>query len=145
MNAAAKPMNHPWVWSKEHRFSTDMGEAKRVLTELLEQLNQNDWGDHDVFGIHMAVEEALMNAIKHGNQLDASKTVEVISRLSSDRMMIQITDEGAGFVPEDVPDPTDDENLELPSGRGLMLMKNYMSTVEFNEAGNSVRMEKLRS
>ena len=144
MSAAATPMND-WTWSKEHRFSTDTTEAKRVLDELLEELTRHQWGDHDLFGIHMAVEEALMNAIKHGNQLDDSKSVEVVSRLSSERMMIQITDEGQGFDPDDVPDPTDDDNLELPSGRGLMLMKSFMSRVEFNDQGNSVRMEKSRT
>lgn len=145
MSATARPMNDPWIWSFEHRFATDTAEAKRVLDEVLAQMTENKWGEHDKFGVHMAVEEALMNAIKHGNQLDSSKDVKVISRLSQDRMFIQITDEGEGFVPSDVPDPTDDENLELPSGRGLMLMRNFMTTVEFNDAGNSVWMEKLRS
>ena len=132
------------------RTSTPRSELERLAwptvdPELLEELTRHQWGDHDLFGIHMAVEEALMNAIKHGNQLDDSKSVEVVSRLSSERMMIQITDEGEGFDPEDVPDPTDDDNLELPSGRGLMLMKSFMSRVEFNDAGNSVRMEKSRT
>ena len=145
MSVTAKPMNDPWIWSLEHTFPTDTAEAKRVLDEVLSQLAENKWGDHDMFGVHMAVEEALMNAIKHGNQLDASKTVEVVSRLAEDRMFIQITDEGEGFVPSDVPDPTDDDNLELPSGRGLMLMRNFMSKVEFNDTGNSVCMEKHRT
>ncbi|MCA9173410.1 MAG: ATP-binding protein [Planctomycetales bacterium] len=138
-------MNNPWIWSNSHKFPTDTAEAKRVLDELLARLADNQWGDHDMFGVHMAVEEALMNAIKHGNQLDNSKMVEVVSRLATDRMVIEITDEGPGFEPDDVPDPTEDENLELPSGRGLMLMRSFMNTVEFNDLGNSVRMEKLRT
>ena len=86
-----------------------------------------------------------MNAIKHGNGLDASKEVHVLSELTERRFWIQISDEGPGFNPEDVPDPTLDENLELPSGRGLMLMRTFMAKVEFNERGNKVTMEKHRS
>ena len=63
---------------------------------------------------------------------------------SSELLRIEIEDEGAGFNPLDVPDPTAEENLELPSGRGLMLMKNFMSNVEYNSLGNRVTMEKKR-
>ena len=61
----------------------------------------------------------------------------------SDSAAFFITDEGSGFDPLDVPDPTAVENLERPCGRGLMLMKHYMSEVDFNERGNSVRMAKV--
>ena len=145
MGVTAKVMSDRWIWAIEHTFATDTAEAKRVLEELLSQLAENGWSDHEIFGTHMAVEEALMNAIKHGNQLDPEKDVEVISQLADDQLIVEITDQGEGFSPEEVPDPTAEENLELPSGRGLMLMRNFMSVVQFNEVGNSVRMVKHRS
>lgn len=131
-------------WSRERRFPTDTKAAKEVLDEVLDRLGQFQWTEDEVFGVHLAVEEALMNAIKHGNALDSSKYVHVVSHLDCRTFRIQITDEGPGFDPNSVPDPTLDENLELPSGRGLMLMRTYMSKVEYNERGNQVTMEKVR-
>ncbi|MFW6114534.1 MAG: ATP-binding protein, partial [bacterium] len=70
--------------------------------------------------------------------------VQVACRLKPYRIEIQITDEGSGFDPELVPDPTDDENLEIPSGRGMMLMRCFMTDLRYNQKGNSVTMEKVR-
>lgn len=116
-----------------------------LLDELLSRLGENGWPEEDKFGIHLAVEEALMNAIKHGNQRDPEKFVDVKYYLSAEMLRVAITDEGEGFDPNDVPDPTLDENLELPSGRGLMLMRTFMSFVEYNAKGNGVLMEKKKS
>lgn len=134
-----------WTWSYDNEIPSDTAEGKRVVEQLLDQLQQHEWAEHDVFGIHLAVEEAIVNAIKHGNQDDPAKLVHVVIQLSKERMWIQVTDQGSGFNPEEVPDPTDDDNLELPSGRGLMLMRSFMAAVEYNEIGNSVVMEKERT
>jgi serine/threonine-protein kinase RsbW len=75
--------------------------------------------------------------------MDRGKRVRIAYHILPDRFDIHITDEGNGFDPCDVPDPTAVENLERPSGRGLMLMRYYMSEVTFNSSGNSVRMCKL--
>jgi len=131
-------------WSMDRRFHTDTRTAKQIIEELLAQLADFRWTEEEVFGIHLAVEEALMNAIKHGNRHDSSKTVHVRTELDNQQLRIEITDQGEGFRPEDVPDPTLDENLELPSGRGLTLMRCYMTEVHYNELGNQVRMLKRR-
>ncbi len=136
--------NH-WLWSFDSRIPSEVREGKQLITELLTQLAGLNWPDCEVFGIHLAVEEAIVNAIKHGNQDDPTKFVEVSIKLSKDRMSIQVTDQGNGFNPADVPDPTADENLELPSGRGLMLMRSFMSHVEYNDCGNSVTMARVRN
>ena len=136
---------HVWSWSFEDKIPSDTTAGKRVVDELLSQLTRHRWPEHDVFGIHLAVEEALVNAIKHGNHDDPSKLVDICIRLSPERMWIRVKDEGKGFNPFDVPDPTEDENLELPSGRGLMLMRSFMNEVEYNALGNSVTMAKERS
>ncbi|MCL6501030.1 MAG: ATP-binding protein [Pirellulales bacterium] len=134
-----------WTWSVQQAIPSETGAGKRILEEVLDQLAAQQWGDHDIFGVHLALEEALVNAIRHGNRSDASKRVHVHCKISADRVWVEIRDEGAGFDPRAVPDPTDDENLEVPSGRGIMLMRTFMSRVEYNEQGNCVVMEKHRA
>ena len=122
---------------------SDPAEARRVQDQIEQLLQSRAAHDHDVFSIKLALEEALVNAIKHGNQLDRDKKVLISYRLLPDRFEIRITDEGPGFDPNDVPDPTAVENLERPCGRGLMLMRHYMTEVNYNDRGNSVLMCKV--
>jgi serine/threonine-protein kinase RsbW len=124
-------------------IASDPAEA-RVIQERLEQLLQErQVPDRDVFCIKLALEEALVNAIKHGNQFDRSKKVYVSYRLLDDRFEVAVSDDGPGFDPSDVPDPTAVENLERPCGRGLMLMRHYMSEVAYNSRGNGVTMSRV--
>lgn len=128
----------------ELTIPSDLAEARRVQ-ELIEQALQScGYTEHDIFSIKLALEEALVNAIKHGNQLDPDKRVFVVFHVSPQRFDIRITDEGAGFNPEDVPDPTAIENLERPCGRGLLLMRGFMTEVEYHGRGNIVTMSKVR-
>jgi serine/threonine-protein kinase RsbW len=135
-------MLEEWTWSIEATIPSDTAKARQLLDELLAKLSENGWGEDQTFGVHLAVEEALMNAIKHGNQRDPDKQVSVEYGLNEKVLRISVEDEGDGFDPRDVPDPTLDENLELPSGRGLMLMRTFMTVVEYNSKGNRVAMEK---
>ena len=119
--------------------------AKEALDEILDQLRAHGWVQHDVFSVHLAVEEALINAIKHGNNYDATKSVRLLCRLRSNWCQIKIADEGPGFDPATVPDCTLDENLDTQSGRGLMLMRGFMTTVVYVPPGKLVVMEKVRT
>src|SRR5205085_10792467 len=136
------PSNHGTDLCTEVSILSDPVEARRVQDDIETALQGRQTHDHDIFSIRLALEEALVNAIKHGNQLDRAKRVHISYRLLIDRFEIHITDEGPGFDPTDVPDPTAVENLERPCGRGLMLMRHYMTEVAFNERGNSVIMSK---
>ena len=120
-------------------------EVNRCEQVILEAVEAMKYSGADRFAVKLALEEALANAIKHGNDQDAAKHVQVEYAVDGDQVSIVIGDEGSGFDPESVPDPTLDENLEKPYGRGVMLMKTYMSEVEFNEAGNKVTLIKRRS
>lgn len=115
-------------------------EARRFLDKLEAELRGRDIGDRDVFSIVMALEEALINAMKHGNQLHPDKKVHVAYRIDATTFEVRIRDEGPGFDPADIPDPTDVENLERQCGRGLLMMRYYMSEVSYNETGNVVSM-----
>ena len=125
---------------------SDAAEARRVQDQVEQCLQGTACHDHDLFSIKLALEEALVNAIKHGNQCDPTKQVQIAYRLLHDRFVVRITDEGSGFDPNDVPDPTAFENCERPGGRGLMLMRHYMTEVVFNERGNAVTLcKRLRN
>lgn len=124
---------------------SDPEEAHKVRDQIENALSAQQFSEQDIFGIKMALEEALVNAIKHGNQMDRAKKVHIAYRVRPERFEVTITDEGPGFDPTDVPDPTAVENLERPCGRGLMLMRHFMTEVSFNREGNTVRMCKLRN
>jgi serine/threonine-protein kinase RsbW len=101
--------------------------------------------ENAAFGIDMAVREAVTNAVLHGNKLDETKVVEVTVNVSSAAVEIQVHDQGAGFNPEAVPDPTKDENILKTSGRGIFFMRNFMDEVDWvirPGGGTTVRMLK---
>ncbi len=94
--------------------------------------------------MHLALQEAFINAVRHGNQMDPDKEVKIEYLVDPEKFEISVTDEGEGFDPEAVPDPRCGENLYKPNGRGLLLMRAYMDAVEYNEKGNRVRMVRYR-
>lgn len=124
---------------------SDTSAGQSVQDRIVQFLENLRYTERDVFGIRLAIEEALVNAIKHGNRMDPSKTVRIACRICQRRVRIEIEDQGQGFQPEDVPDPTADENLERPCGRGIMLMRAFMTSIEYNDSGNRVVLEKHRS
>jgi len=84
--------------------------------------------------------EALANAMLYGNCRDPRKRVRVDARLTRDALVVRVTDEGPGFDPGEIPDPTAPPNRLRPRGRGLFLIRRLMDRVEFNERGNSITM-----
>jgi serine/threonine-protein kinase RsbW len=143
----ANTMNYPRdvrpTVAADLTIPSDAAEARRIQDEIEQHLHARHVSEHDIFSIKLALEEALVNAIKHGNQMDRAKKVHISYQLFADRFDVQIADDGSGFDPNDVPDPTAFENLERPCGRGLMLMRHYMTEVLFNQRGNGVCMSKV--
>ncbi|MFW6132720.1 MAG: ATP-binding protein [Planctomycetota bacterium] len=123
---------------------SDLSDVRHAQREVLREVARRGYGESACFAIRLAVEEALNNAVKHGNGLDPNKCVTVCYDVDDTAAEVTVADQGAGFDPEDIPDPTADENLEKPCGRGIMLMRAYMDEVHFNEAGNQVRMVKVK-
>lgn len=128
----------------EVTIPSDTAAGQEVQERIIASLEGLNYPPRDVFGVRLALEEALVNAIKHGNRMDPNKTVLVGCQIGEELVRIEIEDQGAGFKPEDVPDPTDDDNLERPCGRGIMLMKAFLDVVLYNEVGNKVVLEKQR-
>jgi len=99
------------------------------------------------FGIDMAVREAVTNAVVHGNSEDEQKVVDIVLKSSPEAVEISVHDQGAGFNPNEVPDPTAEENLLKTSGRGIFFMRSFMDEVHWflpPEGGTTVRMLKRR-
>jgi serine/threonine-protein kinase RsbW len=133
-----------WIGSldKPLRFiiPSDFVEGRHVQKRILDEVARNHYGEDATFAIRLSLEEALINAIKHGNKLDPSKKVTVQAEVAPEQVEIIIEDEGPGFERGSVPDPTTEENLERLHGRGILLMEAYMTEVEFTRGGRRVRM-----
>lgn len=133
------------TWNFDDSIESDPVVGIKLIDQMVSELENRGWTEKEVFGIHMSLEEAIINAIKHGNKEASDKRVSIQARIGTKEFYICVTDEGEGFDPDDVPDPTLDENLEIGSGRGLMLMKHYMDSVQYNDVGNSLELSKARA
>lgn len=128
----------PLRWVIESTFA----EGSSVQHAITEAVEKSRFSTDDVFAVKLALEEAIINAIKHGNKFDPKKTVTVEAKVTPRQVEIVIEDQGPGFDRKRVPDPTLDENLEKCSGRGILLIESYMDKVEYSNGGRRVRMIK---
>ncbi|GBC77084.1 Serine-protein kinase RsbW [bacterium HR08] len=120
-------------------------ELAEMVTTTLARLAGFD--EETAMWISMAVREAVINAIKHGNREDRQKRVEIQYAFNHDGLSIRVTDQGSGFDPSQVPNPLDPENLLKPTGRGIFYMKAFMDEVDIRSApgeGTIVRLRKKR-
>jgi len=116
-----------------------------VQERLISLMESFEYSLRDVFAMRLSLEEAITNAIRHGNRQAPDKQVHVICRVDDLRIEVVVTDQGEGFNPDDVPDPTLEEFIERPSGRGLMLMRAYLSFCEYSEGGRRITMIRERN
>lgn len=121
-----------------------IAEAVAAVTAFAERVG---FAPDELFGIDIAAREAIANAVVHGNKEDAAKKVEITLREGEREFEILIRDEGEGFDPASVPDPTATENLLATSGRGLLFIRNFMDEVEWiapDQGGTTVRLMKRK-
>ncbi|MBC7785470.1 MAG: ATP-binding protein [Burkholderiales bacterium] len=121
---------------------SDPSRGREVQARILDEVAKNKFNSDSIFAIKLALEEALVNAIKHGNKLDPNKQVFIEAVVSPRQLELTIEDQGPGFDRTCVPDPTAPENLEKCSGRGILLIESYMTTVEWSNNGRRVHMIK---
>ncbi len=112
--------------------------------EVLSALNRLGYDSASVFAVRLAMEEGLTNAFRHGNKENPSRSITMYCEIDSRQVLLEIEDEGEGFDPESVPDPTATENLDIPAGRGLMLMRSFMAEVSIHPPGNRLTMRYAR-
>lgn len=132
------------VWRRETTIPSDTSIGSDLVNGLLEAMGERGWTPTEMFRVQLAYEEAIVNAIRHGNRFADDKTVDVIMQCDGEEILIQITDMGKGFDPNTIPDPREEDRLEIPGGRGVMLIHELMSQVCYNEKGNQVTMRKKR-
>ena len=131
--------------TSELRFPSRVEAVDQAAASVSAFLSRAGVGEDALFGIDMAVREAVTNAVSHGNKLDESKFVDVGLKSSPGSFEITVHDQGPGFNPSDIPDPTKEENILKSSGRGIFFMRNFMDEVEWSsnpEGGTTVRMTK---
>lgn len=129
----------------ELRLPSRLKAVDEAAAAVAEFMNRLGIAEDIAFGVDMAVREAVTNAVLHGNKLDDAKEVGLKLRNTSEVFEISVHDQGSGFDPNEVPDPTRDENILKTSGRGIFFMRNFMDEVVWSadpKGGTSVRMIK---
>ncbi len=126
----------------EFELPSDLALMNGVLQYLLERVAKLGLIQPERSNLFIALDEAFVNAVKHGNKNDHTKLVRVTAELSPKEACFTIEDEGKGFNVQDIPDPRDPANLFKTSGRGVLLIYNIMDEVEYNAQGNRVKMVK---
>jgi serine/threonine-protein kinase RsbW len=120
-------------------------EVAAAVEEVVAALAGRGYSPDDCADVRLALEEAVVNGLRHGNRGDPSKRVRVRYRVGPNTVLAEVEDEGPGFDPDGVPDPTLPENLGRPGGRGLLLMRHSMTWVCFSGRGSRVTLAKRRS
>jgi serine/threonine-protein kinase RsbW len=134
----SQPLPHQIV------IDSDLQAARRVEDLILREAERLGYSAECAFAVRLALEEAVVNAHKHGNRADRTKHITVSYDVRPGRIIVRVRDEGGGFDPCAVPDPTTPDRISLPNGRGLMLMRAYLDDVCYNEQGNEVQLVKER-
>jgi serine/threonine-protein kinase RsbW len=116
-----------------------------VLEYLMKRVEKQGVVKSEQSNLFVALDEAFVNAVKHGNKFDATKLVRITTEVSRDEARFTIEDEGEGFDVNSIPDPLDPENLFKTSGRGVLFIYNIMDEVVYNERGNRLTMVKKKT
>lgn len=136
--------NTAYLQGFQVQITSQSGEMTAIQNRVAGLLQELEYSDRDLFSVRLALEEALVNAIKHGNRKDPNKNVRIGCLIDTQKVRIEVEDRGAGFEVEQVPAPIADDNLKKPNGRGILLLRTFMNAVEYNERGNRLVMERYR-
>ncbi|MDT4895659.1 MAG: hypothetical protein QOH25_736 [Acidobacteriota bacterium] len=126
----------------DFELPSDVSLMNGVLQYLIERVSQLGLIKPERSNLFVALDEAFVNAVKHGNRNDPRKLVRITAELSAKEARFTVEDEGEGFNVQEIPDPRDPANLFKASGRGVLLIYNIMDEVEYNERGNRLTMVK---
>ena len=135
----------PQTIEETHRLQGTRASMDFVQQSVLDGMESFGYGEENRFAVRIAVEEAMANAVLHGHRGDQDQLIEIHWTISSSQVAMFVSDDGRGYNSSAVPDPTADENLTLPSGRGLAMIKAFMTTVHVSDAGRKIKMTLMRS
>jgi serine/threonine-protein kinase RsbW len=119
-------------------------EVEPLLEQVVAAMVAQGYSRRTCWEMRLALEEAIVNGLRHGNRFDPTKRVLARFHVGPSAVLAEVEDEGPGFDPADVPDPTDPEHLERPCGRGLLLMHHYLTWLCYRGSGNHVTLCKQR-
>jgi serine/threonine-protein kinase RsbW len=136
-------MNPTEKIDKKIEIPSDIEYITKVSHELLEHLKHYGADESVRFDVRLAVEEAVRNAIEHGNRYDKELPVLIRYTVDSKKITVEIEDKGEGFHLKSVPDPREGDNLLEEGGRGVLLIHKLMDKVAYNEKGNIVKITKF--
>ena len=126
-------------------IDSQFGNIELVQIVVEEALKKLELDEETAHSIGLAVREAVANAIKHGNEEDPSKRVEIECGVEKGVVVICVSDQGKGFDPERVADPLTQPNIMKPNGRGIFFMKNFMDEIDYTfgaDGGTVVTLKK---
>lgn len=124
------------------QLPSDLKTVPQSALDIIKKIKSKDISEDNLFDIRLALEEALVNAIKHGNKNNPDKKVFLKVTVDPKSVTIQVKDQGQGFDYEKIACPIEPENIRKPCGRGIFLMKKLMDSVEFFDGGSGIRMIK---
>ncbi len=127
-------------WKQSWHIPGEREACIPIIKQTQQAIEDAGLGETVAFAVRLSLEEALANAVRHGHAGDTSLHIRVEASVEPHQVVLMVADEGPGFDPEAVPDPTADENLTIASGRGLALMRAFMTEVEVLPPGNSISM-----
>ena len=129
----------------EFEFPSAISLMHSILDYLMKRVEKVGIVEAENSNLFIALDEAFVNAIKHGNKFDANKIVRISAEVSPTEARFTIEDEGEGFDINAIPDPCDPENLFKTSGRGVLIIHNIMDEVRYNKRGNRLTMVKKKN
>lgn len=123
----------------EFVISNQLDEIYDLETKILNEIGGRDFDENSLFAIRLALDEALINAYRHGNREGDDRRIKVRLEFPGEQVAIEVEDEGDGFDWRVLPDPRSGEQIDRTHGRGIFLIRQFMETTEFNEKGNRIR------
>jgi len=124
------------------RISSEIKNIGKVASRILKELKPHGLDEGIAFDIRLCIDEAVRNAIVHGNKSQRHLKVTITYSIHPDRVEVEVADEGNGFDHSNLSDPTTEDNIMRNSGRGVLIIKKLMDRVEFRDQGNVVKMVK---
>ena len=115
-----------------------LDKAYEVEKEIISDLERKGYDDNAIFSIRLAMDEALINGLKHGNKNNPNQCLKINYAADDNAVKISVEDEGEGFNYQNLADPTEKDYLRRPHGRGIFLIRKFMNKVEFNKKGNCI-------
>lgn len=131
-----------WREKIEFEVPSQISLMHSILDYLMKRVEKSGIINLENSNLFIALDEAFVNAVKHGNKYDTTKLVRITAEVSTKEARFTIEDEGEGFNVAEIPDPTDTANLFKTSGRGVLIIHNVMDEVRYNERGNRLEMVK---